>query len=235
MLAWSYVVQRNRVIDMIGDKFISLSDNKEYDLFNVIEDYNPDYIMIEEFPETFMDVEVCKKIYSDKNRQYVIVETTHNSGFTINEKIFLPDKFIFVCNDNAIISNVKAAAKYAINVYWAVVNFSRALCPTVTYKAAKIAPSKAKISPMTAREFMDVSIPVNKIAPKSAIKIPNQTWLGKLSPFILAKSAAHAGWVATIAVEAATVVNLKLGIQTAKCIPSNRPAIKLVWNDFLLI
>ena len=50
MLAWSYVVQRNRVINMIGDKFISLSENKEYDLFNAIEDYNPDYIMMEEFP-----------------------------------------------------------------------------------------------------------------------------------------------------------------------------------------
>ena len=46
MLAWSYVVQRNRVINMIGDKFISLSENKEYDLFNAIEDYNPDYIMM---------------------------------------------------------------------------------------------------------------------------------------------------------------------------------------------
>ena len=42
MLAWTYVVQRNRVINMIGDKFISLSENKEYDLFNTIEDYNPD-------------------------------------------------------------------------------------------------------------------------------------------------------------------------------------------------
>ena len=29
----------------------------------------------------------------------------------------LSNPFIFVCNDNAIISNVKAAAKYAINVY----------------------------------------------------------------------------------------------------------------------
>ena len=27
MLAWSYVVQRNRVINMIGNKFISLSEN----------------------------------------------------------------------------------------------------------------------------------------------------------------------------------------------------------------
>ena len=44
-VAWAYVVQRNRVIDMIGDKFITLSENKEYDLFNIIEDYKVDYIM----------------------------------------------------------------------------------------------------------------------------------------------------------------------------------------------
>ena len=53
-LAWTFVVQRNRVINMIGDKFISLSENKEYDLFNLIEDYTPDYLMIEELSETFI-------------------------------------------------------------------------------------------------------------------------------------------------------------------------------------
>ena len=42
-VAWLFVVQRNRVINMIGDKFISLSENKEYELFNTIEDYNPDF------------------------------------------------------------------------------------------------------------------------------------------------------------------------------------------------
>ena len=47
MLAWSYVVQRNRVINMVGDNFISLSENKEYDLFNAIDDHNPDYIFLE--------------------------------------------------------------------------------------------------------------------------------------------------------------------------------------------
>ena len=42
MIAWTYVVQRNRVINMIGDNFISLSENKEYDLFNAIDDHTPD-------------------------------------------------------------------------------------------------------------------------------------------------------------------------------------------------
>ena len=61
-VAWIFVVQRNKVIEMIGDKFMSLTDNKEYDLFNVIVDYNPDYIMIEEFSETFMPNHIMKRI-----------------------------------------------------------------------------------------------------------------------------------------------------------------------------
>jgi hypothetical protein len=95
MLAWTYVVQRNRVIDMIGDKFISLSENKEYDLFNAIEDYNPDYIMMEEFPETFMETHIIKRLYST-NRTYKIFESTHSSYSQVDWKKFMPDKFIFV-------------------------------------------------------------------------------------------------------------------------------------------
>ena len=95
MLAWSYVVQRNRVIDMLGDNFISLSENKEYDLFNAIEDFKPDYIMLEEFPETFMDKHVMKRLYSS-NRPYKIFESTHSSYSKVEWKEFMPDKFIFV-------------------------------------------------------------------------------------------------------------------------------------------
>ena len=94
-VAWLFVVQRNRVIDMIGDKFISLSENKEYDLFNAIEDYNPEYIMIEEFSETFMPNHIMKRLYS-KDRKYKIFETTHSSHTQPSWKKFLPDKFIFV-------------------------------------------------------------------------------------------------------------------------------------------
>jgi hypothetical protein len=95
MLAWTYVVQRNRVIDMIGDKFISLSENKEYDLFNTIDDYKPDYIFMEEFPETFMENHITKRLYS-KDRTYKIFETTHSSHSRVEWKKYMPDKFIFV-------------------------------------------------------------------------------------------------------------------------------------------
>ena len=45
-LSWHYLVQRNQVIDMIGKNFITLSENKEYDFFNAISDYSPDYIFM---------------------------------------------------------------------------------------------------------------------------------------------------------------------------------------------
>jgi len=94
-VAWAYVVQRNRVINMIGDRFITLSENKEYDLFNIIEDYKVDYIMIEEFSETFIPMHIVKRLYST-DREYKIFETTHCSYTDPNWKKFLPDKFIFV-------------------------------------------------------------------------------------------------------------------------------------------
>ncbi len=94
-IAWSFVVQRNRVIEMLGEKFISLSENKEYDLFNTIEDYSPDYLMIEELSETFIPNHISRRLYS-KDRKYKIFETTHSSHSNPNQKKFLPDKFIFV-------------------------------------------------------------------------------------------------------------------------------------------
>jgi hypothetical protein len=94
-IAWSYVVQRNRVINMLGNNFVSLSENKEYDLFNLIDDFQPDYIMIEEFSETFIPTHILKRLYST-DKTYKIYETTHSSHSRPENKKFLPDKFIFV-------------------------------------------------------------------------------------------------------------------------------------------
>lgn len=94
-LAWNYVVQRNKVIEYLGDNFLSLGENKEYELFNLINDLNPDYIFVEEFPETFIDDHICKRLYS-KNRKYKIFETTHSSYSRVEWKKYNPDKFIFV-------------------------------------------------------------------------------------------------------------------------------------------
>lgn len=87
-----YVVQRNKIANLLQDKFISIGDNKDY-LINLINQINPDYLCIEEFSETFIDERLCYQIYNP-NRNYVILETTHSSNKTT--KKFFPDKFIFV-------------------------------------------------------------------------------------------------------------------------------------------
>jgi len=101
-IAWSFVVQRNKMKNLLGNKFISLGwlDNEtERDHFQeIVEKINPDIIHMEEIPEKF----ICgmRKEHSDwlyrSDRTYKIIETTHTSTFDTNQKIYFPDKFIFV-------------------------------------------------------------------------------------------------------------------------------------------
>ena len=93
-LSPDYVVQRNKIINILGDKFIALGDDKSK-LIKVIEDFDPEIIFIEELSETFIDSSILPKLY-DENRQYKIFETTHSSHDSTPIKKFLPDKFIFV-------------------------------------------------------------------------------------------------------------------------------------------
>ena len=93
-IAWDYVVQRNRIIDLMKDRFFSLGEQKEQ-LFDIIDTIKPDVIHIQEFPEYFMDDEITRKLY-DKNREYVIVETSHDSGFNPANKRFFSDHLALI-------------------------------------------------------------------------------------------------------------------------------------------
>lgn len=87
-----FVVQRNKIIELIGDRLITLSwDHNE--LHQVIERAQPEIIHIVEFSESFIEEEIAKKIYSS-DRKYKIFETSHGSHLQL--KRFLPDAFIFV-------------------------------------------------------------------------------------------------------------------------------------------
>lgn len=99
-LSSDFVIQRNKVIGILGDNFISLGDNKK-SISTIISRFNPDVISIEEFPENFMNDSITEMIYK-KYRTYTILETTHSSVKCT--KRFLPDKFIFV-------------SKYSDNMY----------------------------------------------------------------------------------------------------------------------
>ena len=99
--SWDFVVQKNRIKNLIGEEnLITLWDDKNV-LINIIDEFQPDIISMEEFPEFFMGNEITRQIYR-KNRPYKIFETTHDSSFKPTSKVWFPDKFIFVSVFNAI-------------------------------------------------------------------------------------------------------------------------------------
>ena len=99
LIAWTFVVQRNKIIELLGDNFVSLPEDKT-SILKIIEIINPDVISFEEFPEFFMDDLITKEIYKG-SRTYKLYETTHDSSFPVYRKRFFPDKFHFVSAFNA--------------------------------------------------------------------------------------------------------------------------------------
>lgn len=89
-----FVVQRNRIIDLMGERFIELGQDKTK-LSEIIHNINPDVIHFQEFPEYFMADEIAKDIYH-KGRLYTIIETSHDSGFNPSNKRFFPDHFALI-------------------------------------------------------------------------------------------------------------------------------------------
>tara|TARA_B110000977_G_scaffold186309_1_gene252087 strand:- start:4713 stop:7400 length:2688 start_codon:yes stop_codon:yes gene_type:complete len=91
------VVQRNKLKNLIDpDKFFTLGENKS-ESFDVINKITPDIIHLEEIPEYFMDDDISRKLYSI-DRKYYLVETSHDSSMNTDNKLFFPDKFMFVSN-----------------------------------------------------------------------------------------------------------------------------------------
>jgi glycosyltransferase involved in cell wall biosynthesis len=93
-IAPDYVVQRNKVIELMGDRFFSINHNKE-ELIDLIARLNPDVIHFQEFPEYFMEDSIAEKIYR-KERNYVIIETSHDSSFNPSQKRFFADHLALI-------------------------------------------------------------------------------------------------------------------------------------------
>ena len=101
-VAWKFVVQRNRIIEDIGENnFFSLGENKTEELKNIINDWIPDIISMEEFPEMFMAEDMADWVYRPE-RSYTIIETTHDSSFNPKKKKYMPDRFVFVSPYNSL-------------------------------------------------------------------------------------------------------------------------------------
>ena len=86
-------------MDLVGHaNFHTLSGThyeKGQQLVALIQDFKPDYLSMEEFPEMFMDMNAAESIYSSA-KSYFITETTHDSSFPKTNKRLKPDQFIFV-------------------------------------------------------------------------------------------------------------------------------------------
>lgn len=84
----AYVVQRNAIRDLLGDRFYA-SDNK----IEMINRINPDIIHIDEMSER-LDQDLIKALYKN-DRKWYIIETCHDIAFDPSTKVFHPDLFMF--------------------------------------------------------------------------------------------------------------------------------------------
>ena len=88
------VVQRSEIASILGNKLITIGENKMR-VVDEVKRIAPDVIHFEEMPEYFCAYEVAEAIYN-VNRTYKIFETSHDSSFNPDNKLFFPDKFLFV-------------------------------------------------------------------------------------------------------------------------------------------
>lgn len=89
-----YVVQKDKIREILGDKLITLAGEKSA-IIEIISDLSPDIIHFEEIPETFIDGFILDNIYSSE-RDYKILVTTHSSNTDPRHLLYLADKFILV-------------------------------------------------------------------------------------------------------------------------------------------
>jgi autotransporter strand-loop-strand O-heptosyltransferase len=105
----TYVVQRNSIINMIGeDNFYTvgyyyeddvLFNSKQQNIIDYIKDFNPDFIHLNEFSENFaikpFSNEIINFLY-DKERKHKLFETTHSANSDILNKRNIPDELWMV-------------------------------------------------------------------------------------------------------------------------------------------
>ena len=89
------VVQRNRILEALGDRLITLGEDKTKLLNYVNNKIKPDIVHLQEIPEMFMGYGIAEKLYAS-DRKYRIIETSHDSSYDVTKKNHFPDKFMMV-------------------------------------------------------------------------------------------------------------------------------------------
>lgn len=89
----AYVVQRNQIKDLLGDRFYSMFEDK-MQIMDIINELQPDIVHIDDVAER-LDRGLATALYNN-NRTYRIIETPHDVIFNPDhEKIFHPDLYLF--------------------------------------------------------------------------------------------------------------------------------------------
>jgi len=89
-----FVVHRNKIKQLVQDKFYSLGENK-MQLMEIIRTEGIDIVHIDEMPELMNNDRLFKDLYNN-DRTWRIVETCHNSSFRPeSDKRFYPDMYSF--------------------------------------------------------------------------------------------------------------------------------------------
>jgi len=94
MYSSHFIVQRNRIMELLGNKFFESVEVKNA-LIDIIKTLKPDIVHLQEVPEYFMSNEVADQLYST-DRDYIIVETSHDSSFPVSSKRYFPDHFALI-------------------------------------------------------------------------------------------------------------------------------------------
>jgi glycosyltransferase involved in cell wall biosynthesis len=91
-----YVVQRNKIQKLLGNRYYRIDDHEDKSQFlEILDKINPDVIHFQDFVEFFLDRKICEHVYA-YNRPWYIMETPHSSANEPNDKYWLPDKLVMV-------------------------------------------------------------------------------------------------------------------------------------------
>lgn len=97
-IAPGYEVQRKQLAGLLGDLLITLTgetSGRLKALKSVLTLYGPDVVHLQEVPEMWLPYEIASWLYR-QDRNYKIIETSHDAGFDVDRKTFLPDGFAFI-------------------------------------------------------------------------------------------------------------------------------------------
>ncbi len=94
-IAYDYIVQREKMKQLLGDKFWSLQDKPKEGLLDLIDQIKPDVVHFEEFSDTFLSRPIAEKVFR-KSRPYLIFESNHGLWFAASDKVYFPDKLLLI-------------------------------------------------------------------------------------------------------------------------------------------